>query len=157
LLVLFAACGGCEDFRWPGNDLALRPEVSAEKSHALDRWTWDITVAAERWNLAAERAGCAVRFRVVEAGGYAVRLYAKSEWPFDPETRGSTLGGSHGVIDVRDRWDPRTTGNMPTLLHELGHALGLEHIDDPASVMRKKTNLLTPGDPDVAALARAGC
>lgn len=155
VLALALLATGCTEFRWPGDDIALRPETTERLAPIAPRWRAEVETAAARWNLAAEQAGCAVRFRIDDGPDvHPVRLYLPREWPFDTDHVGETLGGPDGVIDVVDRWGTREGDNIPTLLHELGHALGLEH--GPGVMAADVPALTEPTADDIAALA-AGC
>ena len=154
-LLLALLTTGCTEFAWPGGDLALRPETTDRLAPIAGRWRSEVATAAARWNLAAESAGCADRFRLDDGpDAHPVRLYLRDEWPFDPDHLGETAGGPGGVIDVVDRWGTRSGDNLPTLLHELGHALGLEH--GPGVMAENVPTLTEPTADDVAALT-AGC
>jgi hypothetical protein len=60
--------------------------------------------------------------------------------------------------DLRVGWEDRATSWGATILHELGHLLGLAHVDDPAQVMSRfpGEGAIELGDGDRTGLAAVG-
>ena len=90
-----------------------------------------VSEAAAAWNAAL--AGCAKPF-VMATDGHAVELVPAAIW---------TDGSDHGAWENSERIEIEDLGIEawwePAALHELGHAMGLDHVDpavDPLSVMK---------------------
>lgn len=94
-------------------------------------WKARVRADVEEWGDRLEAIGCARPFRYSEeAGAGEIRLVQRNRW-----THGRDVGHwSHGLIEIRaetdgtiDRYasDPQWI----VLRHELGHAMGLQHVD----------------------------
>lgn len=121
-----------------------------------DAWRAQVAEAAGAWDLAL--SGCTiVPFAMSDdATGKPVVLVAASDWTYQGE------GGWQDAdqIQVLDR--PGFPDSEPAVLHELGHALGLGHVDpalDAFSVMKPAIGTLRVPSSGDAARARAllGC
>lgn len=172
ILILSTLPSGC--IHYMGLDdlpkAALRPVITGPfiANAGVDNagyWRAEVQAAADAWNLALEERGCAPAFRVTTNPAdlaYEVVLWASDEWPHDDEHVGRMQSGEVGTgfIHVRNR---RPRSNLPILVHEMGHALGLsfggnddDHRHAPPgadSVMTfKVSDLVAPTARDIAAL-----
>lgn len=120
-------------------------------------WPTTVSLAVARWN-AAVRPYCQHgELLSVTDGGKPVRWIAAASWTFDPKTIGYYTGRD---IVVKDGdYDLE----LAILAHELGHALGLQHVTketDPYSVMHpsSETSIQLPSRRDALLAARhQGC
>jgi hypothetical protein len=141
LLVLFVAACTVSD-RW---DDVPTAGVHAEGEHAAD-----VADAIDAWESVLP-VRCPVPFALAEHG-HRVRVLGAGAWPWRADASGVITPG--GGIDVRDG-----DSAVVVLEHELGHALGLDHVTDRPSIMAPTGELPdapTPEDGDAAARA-LGC
>ncbi len=130
---------------------------------ALAWWGPEVQAAADRW---AELlgAGCPPPF-VYAAGAvdggmpaHPIRLIAERDWTWGPGVWGNEQDGAGGAVDVRSSLD--RPGRHMVLMHELGHALGLDHrpTSEQDALMRPYPTVDTPNASEIAeARALLGC
>lgn len=108
-----------------------------------DRWA-PVLVA---WSTAVEAPRLAGR-----VAGYA--------GPDVAEDGGRLLVGGQVVLDADDLAHPGGSGVTPfayyAVLHELGHLVGLAHVDQPAQLMHPQGHIASFGPGDLRGLAAAG-
>jgi hypothetical protein len=137
--VLFLLLGACTG--WDRGD-GLDP-VSRVDGVKPDVWYAEVEAASDTWRYLME-PGC-YPFHMVEDGecGQHVILVPKSEWK-RPEAAG--VAYSDGHIEV--------IGDIPyyrqgILMHEIGHAMGLDHSTDIDSIMYPSVSAEEPTAQDV--------
>lgn len=139
LLVMLAGC----DITW---SVPYAPVVPvAEPAHA-DAWLERIVKDVDMWNSLLVERGCEPPF-VLSDAGYEIYLVPRAQWQ-----DGIHIGMQNAdSIEVRSSVD----GTPPpggTLMHELGHALGMDHVFGRPSLMNEiGAPGIMPGDVDLAA------
>lgn len=161
ILILATLPSGC--IHYTGLDdlpeAALRPVITGPfvDNTGVDNagyWLSEVQAAADAWNAALETRGCAPMFHVTDdpsVPAYAVVLWTTDEWTHGDDHVGLMQSGEVGAgfIHVRSRL-PRS--NLPILLHEMGHALGLQHASADSVMTYKVGDLVAPTARDIAAL-----
>lgn len=127
------------------------------KPEGPDGWADEVAQAADAWNTALG-APCDGVFSIGDT--YPIKLVPAADWPWGESIGITDTGGldwRHGSIhdaeiEVRDD----SPSYQRVLLHELGHALGLEH---SASGIMNANTLDNEIDDDAIKLARGllGC
>jgi hypothetical protein len=128
-------------------------EAPTEDRHLSPRWSSDDrapvlvawSTAAETPALAGDVAGVAGPVIVTPSGPASAR-YVSGQVVLDAEDLAHAPGDPAGEAAVR-----------VVVLHELGHLVGLDHVDDPFQVMYGKTNRLRGyGEGDLRGLRALG-
>lgn len=137
-ILLSLLLAGCTT-DWNAWDVGQRP-VAAEGSDPA--WTYRVDAVADMWAARLFESGCTTVYPFDGSAG-TVPVYLLAEDVYDsfagaPGTDGLTWTYRMNVLGtVADLTTARNFG-FGTLAHEMGHALGLEHVsvaDDPKSVM----------------------
>lgn len=150
-LSLLAACSpGWEDV--PG--APINAQVPAAPGHALEWWSLEVQDAADTW---AELVGpdCPPPFRYVpgpdDAGmpAHPIRLIAERDWTHGPSVFGQESDAPGGYVDIRSM---PYAGRRMILMHELGHAIGLDHRPDVQAdaLMRVNPSVSIPNPSEIA-------
>lgn len=127
----------------------LHPSYPAEDS---SYWWGQVADAISLWNEEALLAGCEMPFKLSQdKNSHPITLLPLSEWRYDPITVGHYIDeytDGVGSIYVRD-YRPSSLTHIPVLMHELGHAIGMTHSEETASVMTSRVHAdwqITPRD-----------
>ncbi len=99
------------------------------------------------------------------SGALAHAGFAKPQWPNNPEKRNPEafghIRGAAITVDANDLPASNSTRATRVHVHEIGHALGLGHVNNPKSVMHVKNKgprLPQPGDiRGIERLLSVGC
>jgi hypothetical protein len=127
-------------------------DAPAFSLHPVELDAAPLKVAADRWRIALEAAGCDV---VIDVGpaGHEVRGWTAKAWPFPSHWLGVTSFGEERIDVIGELAEERLED---VLTHEIGHAIGLPHVDDRPSVMNDRGGTMTAEDVELAAVA-IGC
>jgi hypothetical protein len=163
LVAVLLLVAGCFSWSWddvPGAE--IRP-VSEEPTISYEEWSAAVLGAVTEWDDALEAVGCPAPFSrgMVTSGAHPVYLVAYADWTEDDGLDGITYGDGTslppGGIHVRNDEGKREKQWRSTLLHEMGHAIGLDHAPAvPKSVMCEGGGCGAPFLTEVD-VARAAC
>lgn len=153
LLFLLAGCTQepSPHLQWhDAPDLTLSPlAIDIE----LAAWRLAISDAAQAWENELAAVDCNATI-VLADNGHAMRGYAEAAWPHLAYELGETSFGTSESIDAVGDLDPIELHRV--LVHELGHAFGLVHIETRPSAMNSRAGDLTIDDA-IDAAAVVGC
>ena len=149
LALISAGCVGWDDV--PGASVRA---VAVDSDQAA--WEDAVGAAVDAWGDALAAVGCERPF-VLSDEGHEVRLVPDSEWTNNPHWSGKTWPSSpldHGRIEIRQGHSGSETYRRE-LLHELGHAIGLQHmtVEGGPAIMIPTTDLADLTTRDVTAAA----
>lgn len=132
ILIATVTLAGCDGAAWhdvaDGETAVITPSAPGFSESDAKWWSVIVESAVVTWNERLESAGCRVPF-TVGAGGHAVTLRHSETWTADTCATtydGRDLGGYVEHIEVQSG----ECASVPTVIHELGHAMGVEHPDD---------------------------
>ena len=132
LFTLLAACTLPADDPWddmPGS------KVTPVFPDGQDWWYVRVEAEAAQWAKAVEPHGCPAPFLVVPEGGRPVRLVPPEEWRHPANKIGVETPDGIDIRWYQTDLIPEGRWTTPILLHEMGHALGLEHSDNEYEAM----------------------
>lgn len=158
--ILLVVLVGCGVDAWPTGAKA-RPVLLGVSPERLPEWRIAVEQALSTWNWRMNgndlnHVECAVPIEIAaddDPDACPVGLTAPDQWIHD-----SSLDGVEADcwIDIRGT---EPDGHVSLLIHEFGHAMGLDHSDDPQSIMHEQVKARAiPTDEDVRAAREAvGC
>lgn len=149
---------GAEEANWPD---ACRHEITV--SYDFDQINLDAPTTRQAWQLALAswEAVIAIKFAIQSAFNQTSRIWA-TDGPLPGSTLAwSELARSSCTARLEQRYDTLVTWNLKflqsTICHEVGHALGLNHLRTRQSIMYPSiTDVVVPQEPDIQAMVQLG-
>jgi len=141
-------------FAWP---VGTHPTAILADGSTDPQWTEMVDAARAQWSAPLVAMGCADPFEGTEVS--PVILVPDTEWT-TPDSIGET-SADRIVVKGTMAQELANGSSSSVLPHELGHALGLEHVGalrDPASIMHTPSDQTRPSAMDLDRAAETiGC
>lgn len=139
LLLSFAGC--INQNSWP-----VGTSAAAISKDPIQQASWErsVTSAVNKWNDSLVSIGCS-EFLIVDTLEYSDRKIILE--PMKNQPNSTTIGEFDGnsIVVYGDSGELK----MPVLLHEIGHAIGLDHNNRKTSVMLKSPVRFEPDAQDL--------
>ncbi len=157
LLLMLGACTQQQQhYRYPAFEDMPTSLLTPVSSGAAFSTQWEAQVAegSDEWNASVGPLGCPTLFRV-GPHGHPVNLVPRAYFPYPAEGGETPHDGGFISVMMTSVGGPNAESKI-ILLHELGHAIGLDHADPaygPSIMTSYPASDIQPRDVDAAACA----